>query len=155
MLETYNLPAASRNVQYLLTCAPNDDSNQSAHSHSLIRIFVVPMKNLCIRGYQKCGQWRFWSDCANAHADLNLRWAHISDGSFPDVAAQLYLLRLKYYSSILNIQYSRHMAWWHFKLLGNPYYKARLLQRTIADCLSIVHSCYLNHWYFKLLLKSK
>ena len=23
-------------------------------------------------------QWRFWSDCANAQTDLNLRWAHMS-----------------------------------------------------------------------------
>ena len=24
--------------------------------------------------YSKCTQWRFWSDCANAQSDLNLRW---------------------------------------------------------------------------------
>ena len=28
------------------------------------------------------GQWRFWSDCANAQADLNLHWAHMSEYSF-------------------------------------------------------------------------
>ena len=31
-------------------------------------------------GYLKYGQWRFWSDFANAQADLNLCWAHMSEG---------------------------------------------------------------------------
>ena len=31
---------------YLLTCAPNEDSNQPAHPRSLIRVFVVRMKTL-------------------------------------------------------------------------------------------------------------
>ena len=31
----------------------------------------------CILGYPKCAQCRFWSDCANAQADLNLRNAHV------------------------------------------------------------------------------
>ena len=29
---------------YLLTCAPNEDSNQPAHPRSLIRVFVVRIK---------------------------------------------------------------------------------------------------------------
>ena len=36
---------------------------------------------------QICVQWRFRSACANAQADLNLRWAHMSEGTFPDVSA--------------------------------------------------------------------
>ena len=32
----------SENV--LLTCAPNDDSNQPAHPHGLLRVFVVHIK---------------------------------------------------------------------------------------------------------------
>ena len=28
---------------------------------------------------------------ANAQADLNLRWSHVSEGSLPDIAAQIYL----------------------------------------------------------------
>ena len=32
--------------------------------------------------YQNCDQWRFWSDCANAQADLNLRWTYMSDDNF-------------------------------------------------------------------------
>ena len=55
--------------------APNEDSKQPAHARSLIRIFVVRMKKLCILGYPKHAQWRFWPDCADASADLSLRWA--------------------------------------------------------------------------------
>ena len=39
----------------------------------------------------KFAQWRFWSDCANAQADLNLRWAHMSKGTFSDVLANMYI----------------------------------------------------------------
>ena len=48
------------------------------YPRSLIRVFVVRMKKLCLLGYPKCAQWRFWSDCANAQSDLNLRWALMS-----------------------------------------------------------------------------
>ena len=41
-----------------------NNSNQPAHSRSLIRVFVVHTKKLCIRGYSKCTQWIFWPDCA-------------------------------------------------------------------------------------------
>ena len=77
---------------YLLTYAPNEDSDQLAHSRSLIRVFVVRMKKVWILGYPKCAQWRFWSDCANAQADLNLRWAHMSKGTFYDFVARLFWL---------------------------------------------------------------
>ena len=53
------------------------NKNQLAHLHSLSRVFIVCMKKLCILGYPKCVQWRFWSACANAQADQNLRWVHI------------------------------------------------------------------------------
>ena len=60
---------------YLLTYSPNEDSNQPARLRSLIRVFVVRMKKLGTLGHPKCAQRRFWSDCANAQADLNLRCA--------------------------------------------------------------------------------
>ena len=67
----------SREKTYLLTCAPNEDSNQPAHSLRLIRVFVVHMKKLYTLSYPNCAQWRFWSHSANAQAELNLRWTHI------------------------------------------------------------------------------
>ena len=69
----------------LLIRAPNEDSNQSTHPRSLIRAFVVRKEELCVLGYPKCAQPRFCSDCANAQADLNLRWAHMSEGTFPGI----------------------------------------------------------------------
>ena len=47
---------------YLLTWAPNNDSNQPVHTSSLIWVFVIRMKTFCILGYPKYDQWRFWSD---------------------------------------------------------------------------------------------
>ena len=73
---------------YLLTCVPNLDSNQPAHSRCLIRVFVVCMKKLCILVCLKCAQWRFWSDCTNAQADLNPCWAHMLGGIVSDVSTQ-------------------------------------------------------------------
>ena len=61
----------------ILIRAPNEDSNQPSHPRSLIRVFIVRMKKLCILGYQKCAQWRVCSDCANAQVDLNFCCAHI------------------------------------------------------------------------------
>ena len=36
-------------------------------------------------------QWKFLSDCTNAQADLNLRWTHMSGGTFSDVTARVSL----------------------------------------------------------------
>ena len=68
---------------------PNEDSNQPAHPYRLIRIFVVRLNKLCILADSKCTQWRFRSDCANAQADLNLRWVNMLEGTFSDIAAHL------------------------------------------------------------------
>ena len=75
-----------RENTYLLPCTPNKDSNQSVHQRSLITV----LKKLCILGYAKCAQRRFRSACANAQADLNLRWAHMSEDTFSDVVAPIY-----------------------------------------------------------------
>ena len=65
------------------------DSNKPAHLRCLTRVFIVRLMKLCILGYPKYAQQRFWSDCANAQADLNLRWSHMSEGTFSDVMANL------------------------------------------------------------------
>ena len=51
---------------------------------SLIRVFVVRMKTLCILGYLNCAQQRFWSDCAMAQAGPYLLHAHTSEDTFYD-----------------------------------------------------------------------
>ena len=72
-------------LRYLLICAPNENSYQPAYSHSLIGVFVVRIMKLYILCCTKCAQWIFWSDCANAQADLNLCWSHMSEGTFSNV----------------------------------------------------------------------
>ena len=74
---------AIQNVSREMPCVSNKDYIK------LVCVFVQfeqsirnRTKHLCILGYTKCALWRFWSDCANAQADLNLRWAHMSDGTF-------------------------------------------------------------------------
>ena len=40
-----------RQKTYILTCAPNVDSNQPTHLDILIRVFIVRMKKPCILWY--------------------------------------------------------------------------------------------------------
>ena len=58
-------------------CAPSEDSDQSGHPPSLIRVFAVRMKKPWVLSYPMSPQQRLWSDWADAQADLSLRWAHI------------------------------------------------------------------------------
>ena len=59
---------------------------------SLIRIF--PGRILDSQGCKvsSCRQRGPWADCADAQADLNLRWAHTSEGSFFHVETQMFRL---------------------------------------------------------------
>ena len=56
-------------------------------------VFVMCIKRTLHPWLSKCIEWRFWSDCANtnAQADLNLCWAHISEGTFCHVKAHIYI----------------------------------------------------------------
>ena len=59
-----------------MTCAPNEDSDQPGHPPSLIRVFAARMKEFWVLSYILSRQRRFWSDWADAQADLSLCWAH-------------------------------------------------------------------------------
>ena len=51
-------------------------------------------RNFASLAILECVQRRFWSDCANAQVDQNLRWAHMSKGTFSDFAVDTrFLLR--------------------------------------------------------------
>ena len=78
------MPASGRRAIY-----PNIRIVLSNHFRAVWSVLVVHMKKLCICGHPKCAQWRFWSDCANAQADLNLRWAHTSEGTLSEVATHI------------------------------------------------------------------
>ena len=58
-------------------CAPSEDSDQSGHSPSLIRVFAIRMKKAWVLSYPLSAQRRLWADWADAQADLSLRWAHM------------------------------------------------------------------------------
>ena len=59
----------------LRTCSPSQDSDQPAHSRSLIRIFT---------GKIATGAKFLHAD---AQADLTLRWAHMSEGNISHVTS--------------------------------------------------------------------
>ena len=44
----HNVPY--REKTYLLTCTPDEDSNQPTHAHSLMIVFAVYIRKLCILG---------------------------------------------------------------------------------------------------------
>ena len=69
--------------------ASSKNSDQPAHSRCLIRIFAEHI--LDSKGCEKfsCGQWRLRSDCSDAQANLSLHCAHILEGMFSHVAAQM------------------------------------------------------------------
>ena len=83
----YNWAATWQNQQ--CECAPSEDSDQSGHPPSLIRVFAVRMKKAWILSYPLSAQRRLWSDWADAQADLNLRWAHSHFVGFCHVAAHI------------------------------------------------------------------
>ena len=71
---------------YLRIYAPSEDSDQPAHSRSLIRIFRGHFLdsqgcNVSLRGHRI-----LWSDCTSAQAELRLRWTLRSEGTFSHVA---------------------------------------------------------------------
>ena len=44
---------------------------------SLIRVFAVRLKKVCVLCYPLSAQRRLWSDWVDTQADLSLRWAHM------------------------------------------------------------------------------
>ena len=71
------------------------ESNQPAHLHSLVSVFVVRMEKLCILGYPNYTKPRFWSDCAHAQVDIILRWAHMSENTFSEAVEHKLALSLQ------------------------------------------------------------
>ena len=48
-----------------MACAPSEDSDQSGHQSSLIRVFAVCMKKAWVLSYPLSAQRRLWSDWAD------------------------------------------------------------------------------------------
>ena len=58
-----------------------------------------------------CGKRRLGSDYAGAQADLSLRWVHMSEGTFPRVAA-LIVNRAKLYCYTENKRNNKNSNMW-------------------------------------------
>ena len=82
-------------------CAPSEDSDQIAHSRSLIRIFAGRILDSQWCQVSSCIQGRLWSDCAEGHADLNAQRAHISKDTFSYVGSHIMAELLSCYVSLL------------------------------------------------------
>ena len=62
---------------YKMACASSEDSDQSGHPPSLIRVFAVRVRKVWVLSYPLSTQQRLWSNCwADAQADLSLHWVH-------------------------------------------------------------------------------
>ena len=78
---------------YLWTYAPSEDSDQPAHSHSLIRTlsgYILDSQEFKV---SSCGQRRLKSVCAHAQTDLSLHWPHMSEGTFSVIAARMICIK--------------------------------------------------------------
>ena len=97
-------------------------------------VFVVHMKILCILGYPKCAQRRFWSDCTFAQSDQNLRWAHIPESTFSDVTVQVSNREDSDQTVLWALSWlTVRMFWWY------EWYKTYI--REVTSKLFLVHFC--------------
>ena len=63
---------------YIRTRAPSEDSDQTAHSHSLIRTLTGRIVDNQGCNVSSRGQRWIWSDCEDAHIYFRLRWALVN-----------------------------------------------------------------------------
>ena len=73
------------------TCAISEDTNQTAHSRSLIRVFADRMCLQQAPGYPKRNEREPLSYWIDVQADLNLCWSHRSYGTFCRALAHIKL----------------------------------------------------------------
>ena len=59
VMQEQNYKLQRKKTAYVRACERNEDSNKSAHPHSLISVLIICIKNLYILGYPKCVQRRF------------------------------------------------------------------------------------------------
>ena len=79
---------------------------------------------------KKNAPWRFWLDCVNAQADLNLRWAQISEGTLSDTAAHMNIAR-----------YFSHLV---IHLFGNSKIWCLLKEAPLQVCVCVCVGCLLK-----------
>ena len=57
-----------------------------------------PFIHFVVANYSVSEQWRSWSDCAHAQADLGLRYPHMPEDTFSHVSAQKIVLNFSPYT---------------------------------------------------------
>ena len=90
---------------YLLTFAPSEESDQPAHSRSLIRIFTGHILDSQGAVFS-CRQWRFRPDCTDVPADLSPRCAYFRRYVFWRCGQYSYGFRF-FIHALLNYIYTR------------------------------------------------
>ena len=70
-------------------CVTSKDSDQPVHPPSMARVLVHPSMDSPEAVEGTCDQWRLWSDCVDAQADLSLRWPYKSYCRFCHALAHL------------------------------------------------------------------
>ena len=119
---------------------PKEDSRSACAPAQSDQSFRCPHKKRCILrlGYPKCGKWRFWSDCANAQADLNLRLTHMFEGTFSDVAVHL-LMEIRRTLVVSKMQQLQILS---AKESVNA--TAHDIRYALSVCINLLFNCWLN-----------
>ena len=80
------------NTRNKISCVPREDSDQPAHSRSLIRIFTGRILDSQTFKVSSCGQRRLSDQTARVRMLIRLRWGgggDISEGTFSHVAVDI------------------------------------------------------------------
>ena len=90
-------------ISYKIEFAPSEDADHPAHSRSLIKVFTG--HSVGSQGFKVSsgGQRRLRSACADAQADLNLRWMHVQSCRKRCIPAQI-IVSWEYCSIILSLE---------------------------------------------------
>ena len=102
-----SLYGPKREKTYLLRWSPKEDSNPLCIRAVWSEFLLPARRHFVSLAIQKSAQWRFWSDCANAQADLNLRWTHKSKVLFLTLRS-IYVLSLNIWQLIHKLILTNH-----------------------------------------------
>ena len=92
LFKTFLLNEPQHDKTNKMTCVPTEDSDQSRHQPSLIRVFAVRSVGSWGPKVSSCRQQRLWSDWVDAQADLSLCWARMSFCWFYREQAQIIII---------------------------------------------------------------
>ena len=87
---------AQRRTTYLWICAPSEDSDQPAHSRSLIGIFTRRLLDSQLCKVSSRGQRRLWSERGAAQANMSLSFGgHVRRYGFSGCGSFIWFLVIK------------------------------------------------------------